>query len=85
MDEGFTKAPGSPERRKADRDYIEKAAADVEGAAVKNPRRYNVANERAFGVAHALGSGYFVEMREGGRSDPYDSIDDLLDDGWTVD
>jgi hypothetical protein len=80
---GFQHAPGSPERRAADRALIE-ARGEVP---VKNPRRYNTDTGRAFGIAHALGSGYFVELRGPASppNEPFDSLDDLLDAGWTVD
>jgi hypothetical protein len=78
---GFQHAPGSPERRAADRTWIEQHRT----AAVKNPARYNVDTEHAFGIAHALGSGWFVEYRGAEGSEPFDTLDDLLDAGWTVD
>jgi hypothetical protein len=81
---GFQHAPGSPERRAADRTWIEQHRT----SAVKNPARYNVDTEHAFGIAHALpgaADAWYVEYRGADGSEPFDSLDELLDAGWTVD
>ena len=80
---GFQHAPGSAERREADREWIELHKT----APVKNPRRYNVANDRAFGITAPIeAGGWEVKWRAGsGGRDVYQSLDELLDDGWTVD
>jgi hypothetical protein len=80
---GFQHAPGTPERRVADRDFL---LDHANGTPVKNPSRYNVDNDRAFGLVEFTGGMWIVKHRGGIVSeDVYPSLTNLLDDGWTVD
>lgn len=84
MTSGFNHAPGTAERRKADTTWLELHRT----GSVKNPSRYNRDNAKAFGVCvQAPGGTWLVKWRggdeEGGEA--YGSLDELLDDGWTVD
>jgi hypothetical protein len=79
---GFAYPPGSPERRAADRGWI----ASHGRASVKNPARYNRANARAFGVAtRSDDDGWLVKWRGAIGTERFESLEELLDAGWTVD